>query len=232
MLKLNFLYKFAAKTTIMKIKQLLKISSALMVMLLFLSSCNSSIQVSKKRHSNGYYVNIGGGNFESQARPVQNLALSKGAEKNETNKVVELVKTENTQEVASTNHTTKVSKTVLQTVSKETVVNHVTSSKKVSGKKSNKFNRIKKAVEIRNAIKASKATSTDSDLMLIILLLLAIIIPPLAVYLVKDISTPFWINLILALIGWGVGIALLGGLAWLGGLAAIVHAILIVLDKI
>lgn len=233
MLKLNFLFKFAAKTTTMKIKQLLKISSALMVMALFLSSCNSTLQVSKKRHSNGYYVNIGGGNYESQAKPVQKLALSNGSEKTENNIVAESIKAENTQVAALTNNTTKVSKTELQTLSKEAVVNHATSSKKASGKKSNKISNIKKAVEIKNAIKASKGSTSDSDVMLIILVILAIIIPPLAVYLVKDISTPFWINLILALIGWGVGFALLGGaLAWLGGLAAIIHALLIVLGKI
>lgn len=202
---MNFLFKLAAKIKIMKIKKLLKISGALMVMALFLSSCNSSIQVSKKRHSNGYYVNIGGGNFESQARPVQNLALSNGAEKTETNKVDELLKAENTQEVVSTNNTTKVSNTELQTVKKETIVNHVTSSKKVSGKKSNKISNIKKAIKIKKALKNNNADNT-SDVALLLLVILAIILPPVAVFLVKGLKIQFWLSLILTLLFWLPGV--------------------------
>jgi uncharacterized membrane protein YqaE (UPF0057 family) len=75
--------------------------------------------------------------------------------------------------------------------------------------------------------------STSSDIPLIILVILAIIIPPLAVALFEGITTRFWIDLVLALVGWGVGWALLGlGLAALCGLVAVIYAVLIVLSVI
>ncbi len=75
--------------------------------------------------------------------------------------------------------------------------------------------------------------STSSDIPLIILVILAIIIPPLAVALFEGITTRFWIDLVLALVGWSVGWALVGlGLAALCGLAAVIYAVLIVLSVI
>lgn len=87
---------------------------------------------------------------------------------------------------------------------------------------------------IRKTVKESKNTSApaESGAMLILLVILAIIIPPLAVFLVDGASTRFWIDLILAILGWGVGFWLLGGLGWLCGLAAIIYALLIVLGAI
>jgi uncharacterized membrane protein YqaE (UPF0057 family) len=66
----------------------------------------------------------------------------------------------------------------------------------------------------------------------ILLVILAIIIPPLAVFLFEGATNRFWIDLILALIGWGVGFWLLGGLGWVCGIVAIVYALLIVLNAI
>jgi uncharacterized membrane protein YqaE (UPF0057 family) len=78
--------------------------------------------------------------------------------------------------------------------------------------------------------KTSKAPAGDVNT--ILLVILAIIIPPLAVFLFEGSSSRFWIDLILALIGWGVGFWLLGGLGWICGLAAIIYALLIVLGVI
>jgi uncharacterized membrane protein YqaE (UPF0057 family) len=78
--------------------------------------------------------------------------------------------------------------------------------------------------------KTSKAPAGDVNT--ILLVILAIIIPPLAVFLFEGASSRFWIDLILALIGWGVGFWLLGGLGWICGLAAIIYALLIVLGVI
>jgi uncharacterized membrane protein YqaE (UPF0057 family) len=46
----------------------------------------------------------------------------------------------------------------------------------------------------------SKPTKVKSEVNQIVLIILAIFIPPLAVFLVDGISTPFWINLILTLL--------------------------------
>lgn len=71
------------------------------------------------------------------------------------------------------------------------------------------------------------------DGMTILLIILAILIPPLAVGLYEGITSRFWIDLLLALIGWGLGWFLLGPqLAWVAGLAAVIYALLIVLGAI
>ncbi|OGS79389.1 MAG: hypothetical protein A3D31_05315 [Candidatus Fluviicola riflensis] len=75
--------------------------------------------------------------------------------------------------------------------------------------------------------------SSESGAMLVLLVILAIIIPPLAVALYEGITTRFWIDLILAIVGFGIGFAFFGGgIAWLCGLAAVIYALLIVLGVI
>lgn len=77
------------------------------------------------------------------------------------------------------------------------------------------------------------AGSSESGAMLVLLVILAIIIPPLAVGIYEGITTRFWIDLILAIVGFGIGFALFGGgIAWLCGLAAVIYALLIVLGVI
>jgi uncharacterized membrane protein YqaE (UPF0057 family) len=77
----------------------------------------------------------------------------------------------------------------------------------------------------------SEQKATDSDVNMVLLVILAIFIPPLAVYLKhRTIDKWFWITLILSLLGWGFFMfSAFGGLF---GLAAIVIAILYVLDMI
>lgn len=69
--------------------------------------------------------------------------------------------------------------------------------------------------------------------MLIVLVILALLIPPLAVFIYEGASTRFWIDLILALIGIGLGWWLFGpSLAWLCAVVAVIYALLIVLEVI
>lgn len=83
------------------------------------------------------------------------------------------------------------------------------------------------------AKKKAAQGSSESGAMLVLLVILAIIIPPLAVALYEGITTRFWIDLILAVVGFGIGFALFGGgIAWLCGLAAVIYALLIVLGVI
>ena len=83
-----------------------------------------------------------------------------------------------------------------------------------------------KAVEIKE--KSNKNASNGSGLGLLVLILLAIFIPPVAVLLVDGIGQPFWIDLILAVLGLG-GFGLIGALGGLAYLAAIIYALIIVL---
>jgi uncharacterized membrane protein YqaE (UPF0057 family) len=76
----------------------------------------------------------------------------------------------------------------------------------------------------------NNTTQTQDDVMFILALILAFLIPPLAVYLVDGVTSRFWLNLVLFLLGWGA-FGWLGGIFWLCGLIAIVHALLIVLGE-
>lgn len=82
-----------------------------------------------------------------------------------------------------------------------------------------------------NTAKKSSGNAAGS-VGIVVLVILAIIIPPLAVFLYEGVTQRFWIDLIMALIGYGVGFALLGGIGGLLGLIAIIYALLIVLEVI
>ena len=91
-----------------------------------------------------------------------------------------------------------------------------------------------KVAEIKQLQKEKQASkkAADDTVMLVLLVILAFIIPPLAVFIYEGATSRFWIDLILAIIGFGVGFWLLGGIGWLAGLAAVIYALLIVLAVI
>lgn len=80
--------------------------------------------------------------------------------------------------------------------------------------------------------KDSRGAAGGSGAHIIILVILALLIPPLAVFIYEGVTTRFWIDLILALVGYGVGFGLLGGIGGLLGLVAVIYALLIVLEVI
>ncbi|MFA6922933.1 MAG: YqaE/Pmp3 family membrane protein [Bacteroidales bacterium] len=69
-----------------------------------------------------------------------------------------------------------------------------------------KLNRVVSLVMKRHINKTNAASVAHSDISAVLLVILAIIIPPLAVYLVRGIGTPFWIDLVLTLLFWLPGI--------------------------
>ena len=79
--------------------------------------------------------------------------------------------------------------------------------------------------------KSDNNNAADSAGMTILLVILALIIPPLAVFLFEGVTSRFRIDLVLAIVGIGLGVGL-GGLAYLAALAAIIYALLIVLNVI
>lgn len=80
--------------------------------------------------------------------------------------------------------------------------------------------------------KVSESAGADSTVLLILLVILCFILPPLAVFIFESASSRFWIDLILWLLGWGVGWWLLGGLGGLCTLVAVILALLIILSVI
>lgn len=120
-------------------------------------------------------------------------------------------------------------------IESSTEVSESTTSKSVSiaeetNESRNQVNADQKRPKDLTKKKTSKAPAGDVNT--ILLVILAILLPPLAVFIFEGTTTRFWIDLILALIGWGVGFWLLGGLGWICGLAAVIYALLIVLGVI
>lgn len=92
---------------------------------------------------------------------------------------------------------------------------------------------VKEATNTRSAESSKKSSKlAASGVELILLVILAIIIPPLAVFLYEGATTRFVIDLILAILGFGIGFGLFGGAWGLLGLIAVIYALLIVLGVI
>jgi uncharacterized membrane protein YqaE (UPF0057 family) len=91
---------------------------------------------------------------------------------------------------------------------------------------------VEKQLSTKNATKQHRSNAPAGDVELILLVILALLIPPLAVFLFEGSSQRFWIDLILALVGYGVGFWLLGGLGWICALVSVIYALLIVLEVI
>jgi uncharacterized membrane protein YqaE (UPF0057 family) len=90
--------------------------------------------------------------------------------------------------------------------------------------KKNRFKELKAAIR---HYKAQKKAGDDVDTNTLLLVLIAIIVPPLAVYLhEKETNNKFWIDLLLAVLGL-VGIFALGWYCWL---AAVIYALVVVLQ--
>lgn len=77
----------------------------------------------------------------------------------------------------------------------------------------------------------STKKSIQGDLPLWLFIVLAIILPPLSVGLYEGVTGRFWLNLVLFVIGYGL-VGILGNLALIASILAIIHALLIVLDVI
>lgn len=212
---------------------------------LLLGSCMSSNNVvnnkliSKRKYTKGFFIN-GKGSFKSdKSDETQDLAYSKDV--NEVTRDLDLREL-NTRDVASVQISDektliRINKSVQ--AKKELNVQEISSSKGNDISKAEKTELVdgkykKDEVKQVNDKQISKApTPADDTAMLILLVILAIIIPPVAVAVYEGITTRFWIDLLLALIGWGLGYWLLGpGIAFIGGLAAIIYALLIVLGAI
>ncbi|NOQ76041.1 MAG: YqaE/Pmp3 family membrane protein [Crocinitomix sp.] len=101
------------------------------------------------------------------------------------------------------------------------------------GKTKNRLmNRIEKVLNRNKATPQNMTrSSSESGIMLVLLVLLAIFLAPLAVLIYDGVDRPFWIDLILWLVGIGVGYFLFGaGVAFLCGLIATIYALLIIFN--
>lgn len=176
---------------------------------LFMTSCAESMSIHKKRYSKGYFI-----------------ASSKKIKSSETIAKAENTNVEKTQknsEVKHTEVTISSNETVTTPTINETfVADNSTSVTITPNKVKATFHVTEKPVAIENTaisttshisilnkkdlrreLRKSKVSGDDK---MVLYVLLSIFIPPLAVYLQRDLGTDFWINLILTLLFWVPGV--------------------------
>lgn len=179
-----------------------------------LTSCSTTIEVAKKRHSKGYYVSISKGNKNVKTKDVESNNVvermnTSTAQVQVEKTTIQPLQSEKTITVATAEKTTATNTTIDNSISEVKKPSLLTSLKSVK--------KLKKEFKKSNSVAADVSDSSD-DVNQLLLLILAILLPPLAVFLVKGIGTAFWISLILTLL-----------LFWLPG---VIHAILVVLGMI
>ncbi|GEM_PF-1440600 len=227
----------------------LKISASLLVMIFIIASCGvtengfgSSIQ--KRKYTKGFYFN------KNKSHKVSNNdVFSDSKVGKETEELAETtIENGSTQPTANKSVIFEQESVAVQTPSsdKQEGSQTTTPKKKATVQKKEpkptaprqrKLREHQYYIPLQDNVVAdhqfTAAGGADSTLMLILLIVLAIIIPPLAVALFEGITKRFWIDLILAIVGLGIGFFFLtGGLVWLCALAAIIYALLIVLEVI
>lgn len=229
---------------------------AVAAMGLVLTSCNTTVEVAKRKHRKGYHVSIS--NNKSTASQVSETVSSTEAYvANVDSPAVDTAKhdhvapSENGNTVAfvdspsvdTAKHEHLIPSGLENTVAKidSPAVDTVKSEKAFrSMNKMTLAQKFKAVKSVRKQLKQMKKQGfnaagdddweVDSDVMFVLLFILALFIPPITVYLIKGKSNAFILNLILFAIGYiGLGIATIPNLVWLCALLAVVHAILVLL---
>ncbi len=223
----------------------LSIKTAIIAILSFsfvLTSCNTALEVTKRKYRKGYHVTI------SNSKKIQGRNIEESIEENKVQHSVyhdfsdsrDIVKSEELDQFTlskksrkkSNNFYTNDPKTSSKTISpskKNTLVNNFITAKKIK----KQIRNIKHQNSLHTA--ANDDDEIDSDLMFVLLLLLAVILPPACVYMIKGKdSFPFKLNLVswlIGLLGWGLFRFLTIKFIWLATVFAIVHAIFVLLGQ-
>lgn len=215
-------------------------------MALILGSCGSSNSVvsngliQKRKYNKGFFLKSNGQFKTAKAETNEDskvVAFEEVADRKETaHSVVTPVKAQ-VKSVAAQTRVTEVAQSSL--ASNENVATAKNSAKVNSiDVMQNATTQREVRKSLRSEVKTLREKQASSrslamDGFTVLLVILAIIIPPLAVILFEGATNRFWIDLILALLGWGLAYWLLGPtIAFVGGLAAIIYALLIVLSVI
>ncbi len=186
--------------------------------LIGLSSCNT-LRIEKRHYNKGFYVDFGNdksdrataGHSEQEAAVAVEVAPQ--PEQENSDRAIPATIITGT----SVEHTAGV------TSASDEVINEPTQTESTRTEVDQQMD----ATRVESD--APVSSSGDSDVALILLVILAIILPPLAVFLVEGTSKWFWVTLILCIFGGGFFFTpYLGGL-WL--IAAII-ALLVVLGAL
>lgn len=220
----------------MKILSFKSAMLSVVAMGLLLASCNTSIEVAKRKHRKGYHVAFNKKNEKSiieksVAETVEFASVdSPAVDTAKVTPAVEAPKTEalKVEEKAANESTVIAKKSESLTSNKKEKLTFVQKVKAVK--------QVRKQLKQLKQNRALADDDIDSDIYFILLLILALLLPPAAVYLMKGKeAAAFKLNLILWLIGLlGVGLATVGniGIAWLAMTLAIIHAVLVLLGEV
>ncbi|MEN9997441.1 MAG: hypothetical protein RI922_431 [Bacteroidota bacterium] len=224
----------------MKIKLMLSVS---LIATLILGSCASSNEVTgggflqKRKYTNGVYFK-GNGNLKgtSAKNDEEELDIFKVEERHSKKYVTSTTaSTETTSELETVFSEESVKAEEMNVLSDGVTAENNSKTKTISAVEAEESNNIesqKEAKQLSKKVSLLKKTqkAPAGDVELILLVILALIIPPLAVYLYEGATQRFWIDLILAILGLGVGLLFIGG--WLCALVSVIYALLIVLEVI
>lgn len=230
----------------MKIRLMIGLSLAIT---LILGSCASSNEVTgggflqKRKYTNGVYFknngNLKGTSaknedeeldiFKSEERKSKKYITSTTAVSENTNEIEVMFAEENVESTSELESAHVLSDAV---ETDESFVTISTNNTTTEDAKTAETRVQEKQITTKNNTKKKNSKAPAGDVELILLVILALIIPPLAVFLYEGATQRFWIDLILALIGFGVGFWLLGGLGWICALVSVIYALLIVLEVI
>ncbi len=213
-----------------------RIVLALLVGSALITSCGSNKSFNKKRHSHRNWVKVGE-HTDSEFAQAETVKTEKEVAQTTANVVEKTQVEENNVAVIETTDAAEVKvetkaavEDKVETPEKAMVIETTNDVQELSAPteaKESKAPVVKKKRKKRGGIMGMLEVST------LILIIIAIFIPPLAVFLYEGVTNRFWLNLILWLVAIGVGFALFGaGLAFLAGLIAFVHAVLIITGNI
>ncbi|MFT4899824.1 MAG: uncharacterized membrane protein YqaE (UPF0057 family) [Flavobacteriales bacterium] len=202
-----------------------------------LSSCNSTIEVTKRQHRKGYHVSVSKKNSDISLEKYQEEEVVLEATKKRVvnDALVDLISSKSTDgNVESNNSNISDNKNVETSqeslnykIKKPSLLQTVKAVKKAR----KDFKQLKKTTVSNTS--SDEDWDISSDMMFVLMLILAVLLPPAAVFLIKGKSNAFNLNFILWLIGFlGVGLsttAIAGfGFAWLAMVLAIAHALLVI----
>lgn len=219
----------------------------MLALLFFVTSCGvfsndfSGGGIQKRKYTKGFYVNkrgsLKGAKDDVNAQKLEEVASDEASSDensegfvNVSNELVsdqvDTQKEAHAQQVTSQTENKAKKKAVVTRPKKETRTSGTSNHRKL--REPEYYMPITQKKEL-----VMKAAASSDPIMTVLLVILAIILPPLAVAIFEGITKRFWIDLILFIVGIGVGFWLFGGgIAWLCALVAVIYALLIVLEVI
>lgn len=200
---------------------MIKKITAIAMLTAILASCSTSNEVvsngffQKRKYNKGWYANKSTKVKETKGDNTKEEFVAKESVVIEENTVAqsvvvkEEIKPISKQYITKEDVVTQPQKTVLASADKKE--EKIVSTSVVIANEQNAvaFEELKKVSEVAPVeIKTvdSKNSGGGSDVHIVLLVLLAILIPPLAVFLVDGIGNKFWISLILTLLFWVPGV--------------------------